>query len=253
LLGLAYSLVDNPRKYGADPFFAVVEKKGTAELFVLMTPPLKPILYASHDAIKDSCDALVSYLNSNNVRVPGVIGPQSVAEKFVNACSRINRCEVTLSMKMRIYQLTSVVELKKQTGTFRPAEEKDVLILNEWIDGFHLDVFKGRKDVYKDDAAELIRNADLYVWDDSGIVSMVSRTRPTRHGFVIAYVYTPKQFRNKGYATAVVGSLCQHILSSGKSFCSLFADIANPTSNSIYQKIGFKPVRDFYDYSFEGK
>ena len=251
LLGLAYSLIKNPRKYGSDPFFAIVENKGISELFVLMTPPQKPILYASHDAIKDSCDSLVSYFNSNNARIPGVIGPHSIAEIFANAYSAINPCTVNLSMKMRIYQLTAVVEPKKPKGTFRPAEEKDVPILNEWIDGFHIDVFKGRKDVHKADAAELIRNADLYVWDDSGIVSMVNRTRPTRHGFVIAYVYTQKQFRNKGYATAAVSSLCRHILTSGKSFCSLFADLANPTSNSIYRKIGFKPIQDFYDYSFE--
>jgi hypothetical protein len=33
-------------------------------------------------------------------------------------------------------------------------------------------------------------------------------------------------------------------------FCPLFTDLANPTSNSIYRKIGYKPVGDFHDYLF---
>ena len=251
LLGLAYTLVEDPRKFGSDPFFAIVENKGKNELFALMTPPVKPVLYASHDAIGESCNSLASYFKSINIKVPGVIGPRIVAETFANVYSTIHRCTVNLSMKMRIYQLAKVMEPKMANGFFRAAEEKDILILNKWIDEFYLDVFKGRKNVIKDDAAELIRNSDLYVWENNGIVSMVNRTRPTRHGYVIATVYTPEQFRNRGYATAVVSSLCQFILNSGKTFCSLFADLANPTSNSIYRKIGFKPVRDFYDYSFE--
>jgi predicted GNAT family acetyltransferase len=40
------------------------------------------------------------------------------------------------------------------------------------------------------------------------------------------------------------------ILDSGKKFCFLFTDQANPTSNSIYQKIGYEPVCDFHEYTF---
>ncbi len=34
------------------------------------------------------------------------------------------------------------------------------------------------------------------------------------------------------------------------SFCFLFTDLANPTSNHIYQTIGYEPVRDFEAYRF---
>jgi uncharacterized protein len=253
MLGLAYSLAENPQKYGTDPFFAIVEKSGSPELFVLRTPPMKLIIFAPQKASTEACGHLASYFASANEQLPGVIGPSDVAQEFADVYTTFPGCRVTLSMKMRIYKLTDVIEPEMPAGAFRPAEAKDIPVLNDWIDAFHTDVFKDRTNVAKAEASDLIKKSNLFAWDDSGIISMAARTRPTRNGYVLAYVYTPNQSRNKGYGTAVASSLCRHILSSGKSFCSLFADLANPISNSIYQKIGFKPVRDFYDFSFEYK
>ena len=151
---------------------------------------------------------------------------------------------------MRVYELINVIEPQKPKGTFRKAEEKDIPILTEWIKQFYLDVYGDDTTQKKDDATLLVQNNDLYVWDNNGIVSMADRRRQTKNGYVVGLVFTPIQYRNNGYATATVASLSQSILQSGKSFCSLFTDLANPTSNNIYQKIGFKPVCDFCDYSF---
>ncbi len=62
----------------------------------------------------------------------------------------------------------------------------------------------------------------------------------TAHGIRVTGVYTPPEFRKKGYATACVGSLTQKLLNDGNEFCFLYTDAANPTSNSIYQKIGYR-------------
>lgn len=250
LLGIAYSLIENPREHRSDPFFAIVENKGLFKLFALMPPPYKPILYASHDTVEEAYRELTRHFITQKMEIPGIIGPQKAANTFAKVYGAATDCAVNLSMSMRIYKLTQVIEPQKPDGIFRPAEEKDIPIIKEWVNAFHFDVFKGSKDGPKEDPSLLIKNSDLYVWDDNGIVSMANKTRPTRHGYVVALVYTPPQLRNRGYASAVVAALCRHILDSGKSFCSLFTDLSNPTSNSIYQKIGFKPVCDFYDFSF---
>jgi predicted GNAT family acetyltransferase len=57
-------------------------------------------------------------------------------------------------------------------------------------------------------------------------------------------VYTPPEQRRKGYATAAVAALSGMLLAAGKDFCCLYTDVANPTSNSIYRKIGYRPVRE---------
>ncbi len=66
----------------------------------------------------------------------------------------------------------------------------------------------------------------------------------------IGPVYTPSDYRRKGYATACVAALSQKLLDQGCKRCFLFTDLANPTSNHIYQQIGYRPVCDWRDYSF---
>jgi GNAT superfamily N-acetyltransferase len=91
----------------------------------------------------------------------------------------------------------------------------------------------------------------LYVWENGEIVSMAGLARETPHGFAVALVYTPPRFRRKGYAGSCVAALTQRTLDSGKRFCCLYTDLANPTSNSIYQKIGYQSICDVQDYVFE--
>ncbi len=80
---------------------------------------------------------------------------------------------------------------------------------------------------------------------------MADLGRETAHGFSLSLVYTPRHLRNKGYATSCVAELTKRMLDSGKKFCCLYADLANPASNSIYQKIGYQPVCDVQDWVFE--
>ncbi len=59
----------------------------------------------------------------------------------------------------------------------------------------------------------------------------------------IGPVYTPKEFRKKGYASALVASVSEKFLEMGKK-PMLMTDLANPISNHIYMEIGFKPFFD---------
>jgi predicted GNAT family acetyltransferase len=77
-------------------------------------------------------------------------------------------------------------------------------------------------------------------------VSLAIANRKVSNCVVIGSVYTPPHFRGKGYAMACVSHLCRKILNEGWKFCALYADRANPDSNKVYQKIGFKDVF-YYD------
>jgi predicted GNAT family acetyltransferase len=80
---------------------------------------------------------------------------------------------------------------------------------------------------------------------------MAAQARPTASGIAINGVFTPAEHRCRGYASALVAAVSQMSLDSGKKFCTLYTDLDNPTSNSIYQKIGYKPVGDSTVYRFE--
>ena len=79
---------------------------------------------------------------------------------------------------------------------------------------------------------------------------MAGCTGWTPRGVRINAVYTPPQSRRRGYASACVAALSQLLLGAGRQFCFLFTDLANPTSNRIYQQIGYRAVCDVDEYAF---
>ena len=79
---------------------------------------------------------------------------------------------------------------------------------------------------------------------------MAAAIGETAHGVRVGYVYTPPAFRRRGYATATVFHLSQLLLESGRNFCCLYTDLANPTSNAIYARLGYRPLCDVVDVNF---
>lgn len=77
---------------------------------------------------------------------------------------------------------------------------------------------------------------------------MAGSARPTKRAIAVNGVYTPPEWRSRGYATACVAALSELLLRRGFEFCVLYTDLSNPTSNAIYTRIGYRPVRDFLMY-----
>jgi predicted GNAT family acetyltransferase len=74
--------------------------------------------------------------------------------------------------------------------------------------------------------------------------SMGGSTGKTPHGTRVNAVYTRKEWRGRGYATATVAALSQRLLDEDNRFCCLYTVLGNPTSNAIYQRIGYRPACD---------
>jgi predicted GNAT family acetyltransferase len=79
---------------------------------------------------------------------------------------------------------------------------------------------------------------------------MAGRARPTRSTITVNAVYTPPELRRQGFATAAVAALSRALLAEGYPSCVLYTDLANPTSNSIYRRIGYEPVADAVRWFF---
>ena len=96
------------------------------------------------------------------------------------------------------------------------------------------------------------RSRTLWLWEDGdAVVSLCGVGGPTPHGIRIGPVYTPPAARGRGYASALVAAVSQEALDAGRRFCFLFTDAANPTSNHIYQEIGYEHVRDVDIWEFD--
>lgn len=107
-------------------------------------------------------------------------------------------------------------------------------------------------DAIEDMQRSRIQAGDLFVLrSGQQIVSMASASRTAGKGRVLSFIYTPPGFRGRGYAAELTACASDHILRSGYTFCCLFTQLQNPTSNKIYQQVGYKRVREFLLVRFE--
>jgi predicted GNAT family acetyltransferase len=90
-----------------------------------------------------------------------------------------------------------------------------------------------------------------HLWEHGGkAVAFAGVAGPTPSGIRIGPVYTPPEHRGHGYASNLVAAASQRQLDAGRRFCFLFTNLANPTSNRIYQLLGYVPVVDVDMYRF---
>ena len=89
----------------------------------------------------------------------------------------------------------------------------------------------------------------LWVWEDAAAVSMCGLSAPAEGVVRVGPVYTPPERRGRGYASALVATVSADVRAAGHR-CILYADLLNPTSNSIYRNIGYRAVAEGLAYEF---
>ena len=251
MLGIALRLVDEPEYYGSRPYLASVEARGLVRAVAVMTPPFRLQIWAETEPDPAALGAVADALLEGGWPVPGVIGCQAAAEAFAEAWRARTGAAWSAGLRMRLYELRRVEHPPYPPGCARPAGEQDLDLVRRWAWAFHDDCFDDDLHERTVDGAEgNVARGRLMLWVDGEPRSMAARIRPTPHGEAISLVYTPPEARGRGYASAVVAQVSQRILDDGKSFCTLYADLANPTSNSIYRRIGYRPVADVVEIEF---
>jgi uncharacterized protein len=215
-------------------------------LMLLQTHP-KQIIVAVFERISPNDLPLISKLIHESItEIPGLIGDKAIVEEIAMHIASLRSLKVVLGMDQRIYQLKELKKKADQTGIFRWADKSDQAITQQWVYDFAVSVNQPLEiDQAAKRAEELIESNRLAFWEvDNQVVSMANASRPTKNNITINFVYTPKEFRKRGYASNCVAELTQRLLSSGFSSTSLYTDITNPTSNKIYTEIGYEPKID---------
>ena len=235
------------------PLLASVEDDGAVELIAVMTPPHRVLVHAADDvADPTALGALAEHLRSTSRPVPGVLGPRPLPEAFADIWAASTGLSIGHGLAMMVYELHEIRHTGCAAGTYRLATMADRDLLENWTETFIREVH-GRAPLGQEIGAVARRlpKGDYRIWEDGGQpVCYAAQSRPTPTGMAVNAVYTPEELRGRGYATSCVAALCAEILASGKSFCTLFADLENPTANSIYQRIGFEPLGEFIELDF---
>ena len=252
ILGLSEVLVEHPERYKAAPCLkAVVDGEGLV-LAALMTPPHNLLVYGHRGDQGRAARTLARSLRRGAWKVPGVFGPEGAAAAVAAAWAEEVGKQYSLAGRQRLYELREVLVPVPERGGLRRATGEDLELVAGWHYAFHHELF-GRTDreQARKAAEARVRAGDIFLWEDGQPVSVAMKTRPTRSGISVGLVYTPPELRGRGYATACVAELSRKLLGAGWEFCALFADLANPISNHIYERIGYRSVCDYEEYRFE--
>lgn len=233
------------------PYFAAITDNDHLLLAAVMTPPRPMVLYAGWSDWQEPLNLFIRQAALRQWLISGVTGYPPLSEAFVTAWARLTKTTYHVQIRNRLYELRQVDPPSPAPGRLRLAALTDLDLITDWTFAFQTEALhRGDLAEAREVARYKINDQDLYLWEDGQPVSMASQSRPTRNGICISLVYTPPEWRGRGYASACVAGLSQSLLDSGRKFCVLFTDLANPTSNHIYQTIGYRPIADFTEYVF---
>jgi hypothetical protein len=253
ILGLSLRLKSNFYAYGeAKPFMAVVRDEfGKMSASALMTPPFA-LIVQSEPLNKPALEALADFLILRGLRLPGVNGVDEASDCFAEIWQEKTRQQARRILNTRAYELRQVLPIDYPAGSMKIAEESDAQIAADMHNAMIEEVIlEPRRLSTAQSELENIRLKRTFFWVDGGeVVSITIATRPQINSICVGGVYTPPRHRRKGYARALVAEVSKELLSRGYELTNLFTDLSNPTSNKIYQEIGYQPVCDYHQYEF---
>ena len=256
ILGLAGTLIRHPSVYEEQRLWTV-ERAGAVMAAALQTPPHN--LLVAGPADEPALLTLARSIHDEGFGLPGVTAAAPECDAFAEAWSGLTDVRVRLVMGQGVYRLQEVRDVPVAAGGLRKAgSPQDLELILVWLDEFITEVVPRE---IAGDAEERRRNVaavfasdegGYWLWEDAGrIVSMTGSSGPTPNGIRIGPVYTPPEDRGHGYATSLVAAVSREQLSRGRIFCFLHTDLANPTSNAMYQRIGYERVCDSMVLAFD--
>jgi predicted GNAT family acetyltransferase len=216
------------------------------------TPPYNLILARPTD--DRALEALAGSISSE---LPGVVGAVPEVDVFAAAWTTLHDATAAVRFHQRIYALERLVPHRPTDGSLRLADANDRGLVITWMREFTAEA------LHDDDAdpTRVERSVDarldpaspggIALWELGGEpVSLAAFGGPTPNGMRIGPVYTPPSHRGRGYGGAVTAAASALLLDRGVRFCFLYTDLANPTSNGIYMRIGYEPVCDSRELAF---
>ena len=258
-LGILLTIRDHPDAIPEPPYRATVRDATGIVLAAVRTPPRGVLLSepgAEGDRLVAGGAALVRDLVAIDPAMYSAMGPAATLDAFVAPwCTAAGRVATT-QMRERVYRLSRSIPPAGVPGRARLADEGDVTMLRAWLLAFQDEALPpGSPEPAPDELIRRwVRRDDrfAYLWEvDGRAVSLAVAGSRTPNGRRIGPVYTPPVDRGHGYASAVTAAASVDQLARGSRFCFLFTDLANPTSNAIYQRIGYEAVSDVAQVRFD--
>ena len=186
-------------------------------------------------------DDLLQSIQTSSVQIKAAKASTSIVQRLLDVWSG----DFELEMNQHIMECTEVILPEDKGGELVRVIEEHRDIVRSMLIGF-FDCFPNpeRQMVHLDRLLGYIEQNKIYLWRNSeGVfVSMAAIVRKNRRSSSVSLVYTYDRYRGNGYGSQVTAHLTKLLLEGERPICNLFTDATNPTSNFIYQKMGYKII-----------
>lgn len=194
---------------------------------------------------------LSDYFKSNAIVLLGGIGEKKLIEEF----SKIYTSKYSIDKTLIGHKLERLESIKLSEGNIENCNDSDLEFVADWLKSFWDECKLPNRPLdaeFKNIAQQRIEQESMYKWvNENRLVSICGEIVSNKYLSKISLVYTPPAFRNNGYAISCVWALSKLILERGQKTVCLFTDKSNPTSNKIYSQIGYHPVFEDYEISYQ--
>jgi GNAT superfamily N-acetyltransferase len=243
-LGVLAAIEHDPGRY-AEHHLWLADDGGSVAACAFMTPPFRLLPMGGPAGF----DELIEAIRSDGTPVPGVNGFVPEVEQFAARWAQATGASTETAMSMRMYSTDAVIPAANAPGRMRPALESDRPLLAAWGHAFAVETglarSEGAEEVVRSITGRIGTEPGIVLWEVVGVpVALAGATESSPGITRVGPVYTPPEHRRRGYATSLVAGWTSELLRRGARRCALFTDLANPTSNSIYQAVGYRPVGD---------
>lgn len=196
----------------------------------------------------ESAAALAEAIALEGVELPGVFGEPAAAASFAGCWTEQRRSAAFPVQGFRLFALHSLSAIPFVEGELQRASAAERELAISWLKEFTCEAAVPGPDP---EAAinQALREERLWLWRKEQPVSMVIASEPIEKVVRFSGVYTPPEHRRRGYAEAAVHRLSTHLQREGLQ-CILYTDLGNPTSNSLYRRIGYRAVGEALRYRF---
>ncbi|MEU3653646.1 GNAT family N-acetyltransferase [Streptomyces sp. NPDC032161] len=229
-----------PRAFGdADPLLGWWRgADGRVAGTLVQTPPRPPVLAL---VAPEAVGPLAAALSRTGTVPAEVNADRATAEALATALWPGHR----VVQEQRLYRLgTLTPPVIAPPGRARAATGADRELLVRWHHAFGERTGQSVAHVERL-VDERTASGRLTLWEDGGVPVSMAGVSPRIAGMVrITAVYTPPEHRRRGYAAAVTAETSRAARKAGAAEVLLFTDLANPTSNGVYRRIGYRPVSD---------
>jgi predicted GNAT family acetyltransferase len=231
--------------YGGAALFGWWSSAGRVDGVFMVTPPYPALLTPLPDQpARLVAAALATALAARDMSLAGVNAEQDTAAAFAGAWGELTGAAAEVHRRSRLFRLDQIVPPDPQpAGEARVATASDRELLELWSDAFGREVDDlGHRGQVVDDR---LSYGGVTLWEVGGDpVAMAGVTRTVAGVTRVGPVYTPPGQRKRGYGGTATVAVSQAALAAGAQHVVLFTDLANPTSNALYQRLGYRPLND---------